>query len=208
LPTDVAPLRKPAPSLLAWAGPVALGVMAILLVTFFWQTGAIQLPESSENEAPPVIAKPDQATAAQTSYSGFDEQNRPFAINAAAVEQSKDDKNLLFMQTVDGTFERPSGQGLKVTAPQAQYRVDTKALALEGGVTFVEPGRMTAKMDRAKVDVNTLTLTSDSQVNVDMNGTTIQAQSLSVTENGARIHFKGGVKARFMTKPEAKGDGE
>jgi lipopolysaccharide export system protein LptC len=207
LPTDTARLHKPAPSVLAWAGPVALGVMAILLATFFWQTGAIRMPESSEKDAPPAIAKPDQATAAQTTYSGFDEQNRPFAINAAAVEQSKDDKNLVFMQTVDGTFERPSGQGLKVNAPQAQYRVDTKALALEGGVTFVEPGRMTAQMERAQVDVKTLTLTSDSPVDVEMNGATIKAQSISVTENGTRIHFKGGVRARFVTKPETKGDG-
>lgn len=208
MPTDVAPLRRPPPSLLRLAGPFALVAIMVLLATFFWQTGAIQPPASSETKAAPVIAKPDQATASGTTYSGVDQQNRPFAINAAAAEQSLEDKNLVLLQTVDGVFERPSGQGLTVTAPQAQYRVDKKALALEGGVTFVEPGRMTAQMLRAQVDVNTMELTSEGPVEVLMNNTMISAQSLKVSENGARIHFKGGVKARFMTKPASKGDGE
>ena len=183
------------------AGPVALVFIIGLTAAFLWQTGAFRIPATTEQQAAPEIAKPDQATAATTTYSGVDDQNRPFAINAAAVEQSKTDKNLVLMQTVNGQFQRPSGQGLTVTAPQAQYRVDLKALALEGGVTFVEPGRMTAQMQRAEVDVKTLTLTSNSPVQVDMQGTRISAQSLTVTQNGTRIHFKGGVKARFVTKP-------
>ncbi len=189
------------------AGPVALVFIIGLTAAFLWQTGAFRIPATTEKPAAPEIAKPDQATASTTTYSGVDDQNRPFAINAAAVEQSKTDKNLVHMQIVDGTFQRPSGQGLSVKAPTAHYRVDTKALQLEGGVTFLEPGRMTAQMERAEVDVKTLTLTSNSPVEVDMQGTRISAQSLTVTQNGTRIHFKGGVKARFMTKPAAKGDG-
>lgn len=199
--------RKAARSPLRFAGPVALVFIIGLAATFLWQTGALRPGTTVEKAAIPDVAKPDQATASTTTYTGVDGQNRPFAINAATVEQSKTDKNLVLMQTVNGQFQRPSGQGLTVTAPQAQYRVDLKALALEGGVTFEEPGRMTAQMERAEVDVKTLTLTSNSPVEVDMQGTKISAQSLVVTQNGTRIHFKGGVRARFMTKPDAKGDG-
>jgi LPS export ABC transporter protein LptC len=187
--------------LLRIAGPLALAVMAALAGTFLWQTGALTPRATQEKQTLPEIEKPDQTTASKTTYTGVDEQNRPFAINAKAVEQSLNDKNLVIMQSVDGKFERPSGQGLTVTAPAAQYHVNTKALQLEGGVIFAEPGRMTAKMDRAQVDVNSQTLTSNSPVEVDMQGTKISAQSISVTENGTRIYFKGGVRARFMTKP-------
>lgn len=193
--------RRPMPSVLRLAGPVALAAIIGLTGTFLWQSGALKPKVTTEKQPLPAIANPEQPTATTTTYTGVDEQNRPFAINAAAVEQSKDDKNLVHMQHVDGTFQRPSGQGLTVTAPAARYRVDTKALQLEGGVTFAEPGRMVARMENADVDVNTLSLTSNSPVEVDMQGTLISAQSLVVTGNGTRIHFKGGVKARFVTKP-------
>jgi hypothetical protein len=62
-------------------------------------------------------------------------------------------------------------------------------------------------MEKAAINTEDQSLVSQSPVKVDMQGTLIEAQSLTVTQNGTRILFKGGVKARFVTKTKTNGDG-
>ncbi len=63
-------------------------------------------------------------------------------------------------------------------------------------------------MDKAAVNMDDQTLTSKSPVAVDIIGGKITADSLTITSNGERILFRGGVKARFVTQKGTSGDGE
>jgi lipopolysaccharide export system protein LptC len=180
---------------------VAAGLGVVGLVGFFvWQTSVLAPPSPQDVKTQDVVAKPDQITAQNAGISGRDKNNRPFQIKAKSGEQDKLTESLVHMQQVEGAFERPSGGKLDITSASGKFDTKTRQLELNGHVVFQENQRFKATMDKAFVDTNDQSLTSGAPVKVDMQGTLIEANSLTVTQNGSRILFKGGVKARFESK--------
>jgi lipopolysaccharide export system protein LptC len=188
-------------------GGLSLTAVAVLLGTFIWQAGVLAPPAPQDVAATDVVEKPDQITSTNASISGRDKNNRPFEITAASGEQDKSIDNLVHMNSVKSVFERTSGAKLDVTSQGGTFDRKTRALELSGNVVFSEGKRFKALMEKAAIDTETQMLTSKSPVKVDMQGTMIEADSLTVTDNGSRILFKGGVKARFNMTTKANGDG-
>jgi lipopolysaccharide export system protein LptC len=184
------------------AALVALGFLG----SFIFQAGVLAPKAPQDIVSDDVIAKPEQVTSENTSYAGRDSNNQPFEIRAAEGEQDKAAENLINMKTVTGDFKRPSGTTLDIASKQGVFDRKLNELQLTGDVTFNEGQRFKARMDKASVNMTDQTLKSQSPVKVDMQGTKIEADSLTVTQNGTRIQFKGGVKARFNTGPKATGD--
>jgi lipopolysaccharide export system protein LptC len=203
LPTDH--LEKPAlKTRQRWSGASLVGGLALvsglgLLASFIWQAGVLAPPRPQDIKTEAVVEKPDQITATQASISGRDKNNRPYTINAATGEQDKTIASLVLMNNVTGAFERPSGAKLDIASKSGQYDHKSKALELAGDVVFTEGNRFKATMAKAAINTDDQSLMSKSPVKVDMQGAMIEAESLSVTENGTRILFKGGVKAQFKT---------
>jgi lipopolysaccharide export system protein LptC len=175
--------------------------------TFIWQAGVLAPPSPQDVKTDDAVAKPEQITATNASISGIDKNNRPYTITAASGEQDKVIETLVLMNTVTGAFERPSGAKLDVASETGQYDRKSKALELAGDVVFSEGTRFKATMAKAAINTEDQSLVSKSPVKVDMQGTMIEAASLTVTENGTRILFKGGVKAKFTTS-NSSGDGQ
>ncbi len=187
-------------------GAVAMAAAAALFGSFVWQAGVLAPPAPQDVTTTDTVAKPDQITAEKASISGRDKNDRPYVINAAAGEQDKTVDSRVLMNNVTGAFERPSGAKLDVASNQGQYDRKTKMLELAGDVVFSEGARFRATMAKAAINTDDQSLTSHSAVKVDMQGTMIEAASLTVTENGTRIFFKGGVKAKFKMHNTTTGE--
>jgi lipopolysaccharide export system protein LptC len=188
-----------------------LGIGALLIAvgvfgTFLWQASVLAPPAPQDVTSNDVVEKPDQITASNASISGRDKNDRPYTINAVSGEQDKTIDTLVLMNTVTGAFERPSGAKLDIASRTGQYDHKSKALELTGDVVFTEGTRFKAMMEKAAIDTNDQSLVSKSPVKVDMQGAMIEAASLAVTDNGTRILFKGGVKAKFTTRNSRTGD--
>jgi lipopolysaccharide export system protein LptC len=188
-------------------GVFALVVAFGLVGLFVWQAGVLAPPSPQDVKTPDVVAKPEQITSENASIAGRDKNNLPYQIHAKSGEQDKTVEHVVHMQEVASVFERPSGSKLDVTSDMGTYDRKTKALALDGNVVFSEGTRFKALMQKAAINTEDQSLTSQSPVKVDMQGTMIEADSLTVTDNGTRILFKGGVKAKFITKNTTTGDG-
>jgi lipopolysaccharide export system protein LptC len=189
-------------------GGLAIVLALGLLSVFVWQAGVLAPTTPKEATAIDVVAQPEQITSENASIAGRDKNNLPFEIRAASGQQDKTIDSLVLMQKVISVFERPSGSKLDVTSDNGRYDRKTKALELSGNVVFKEGVRFKAEMQAAAIDTIEQTLASKSPVKVDMQGTMIEAESLTVTENGTRILFRGGVKAHFEMKKNTTGDGQ
>ena len=115
--------------------------------------------------------------------------------------------SLVHMETVEGLFRRPSGAVYTMTAKTGSYDTKIKELDLAGDVTIVQPDRFKAVMEKAHVVVEAKRLTSDVPVDVTFTTGSIKANGMEITDDGARILFLNGVKARF-SQAAAKGDGQ
>lgn len=185
------------------AGVAALGLLALFVI----QTGALRPSRPGKSDQPAAVEYPDQVSGANATITGFDKNRKPFAIRAARGQQDKSVKTLVHLQDVVGNFERTTGRSMDVSASAARYDTKTRKFVLEGNVVLSEGNRMKAVMETAEIDTSDQSLRSSSAVAVDMQGASIKAGSLAVSENGTRVLFKGGVKARFVTNTAPAGDG-
>jgi lipopolysaccharide export system protein LptC len=204
------PIRRTVPT---GAASRLVGLLAVacglgLLGMFVWQAGVLAPSAPQDVASSDVIEKTDQITSENAAIAGRDKNNRPYEIRARSGEQDKAVTSLVHMNDVASVFERPSGAKLDVKSNTGLFDRKTKALALSGNVVFSEGNRFRALMEKAEVNTEDQSLTSQSPVKVDMQGTMIEADSLTVTENGSRIIFKGGVRARFITGQKTTGDGQ
>jgi lipopolysaccharide export system protein LptC len=188
-------------------GGLALSGALGLVGLFVWQAGVLAPPSPQSVKTDDQVEKPDQITTLNATISGRDKANRPFEISAKSGEQDKILAHLVHMQNVESVFERANGAKLDVTSDTGQYDRKSKALELSGNVVFSEGVRFKAMMTKAAINTEDQSLASKSPVKVDIQGTLIEAESLTVTENGTRILFKGGVKAKFKNNAKTTGDG-
>jgi lipopolysaccharide export system protein LptC len=209
-PMRAAPARRAntRAGLTRWLSYVALAAAAGLALTFAVELGLFERkPEHPDTPLAPV-EKPNQITGGPSRISGFDKNSLPFEITAQKGVQDEKNENLVHLEAVDSTFARPNGAKLNITSHGADYETKTKSLDLEGDVIFAEGQRFRARMDKAAVNMEDQTLMSRSPVSVDIIGGKITADSLTITSNGERIIFRGGVKANFVTQKGNSGDGE
>lgn len=191
-----------------WLSYVALAVAAGLGLTFAVELGVFEPAAPKGDGVLAPVENPNQITGGPSKISGFDKNNLPFEINAQSGVQDVKVESLVHLQTVDSVFARPNGAKLNITSKGANYETKTKDLDLVGDVVFAEGTRFVARMEKAAVNMDDQTLASQSPVSVDIIGGTITADSLTISANGERILFRGGVKANFVTQKSTSGDGE
>lgn len=183
-----------------WLGLGAIAIALALAGVFVVQTSVLAPPSPQEVKADIKIAYPEQVSGANSRINGLDRNQRPYEIRAKSGVQDKTIETLVHLQNVEGDFERSNGSKLDVVASGARFDTKSRDLLLEGNVVFSEGQRFVAKMAKASVNMENQLLVSQSPVEVNLQGAVIKADSLQVLDNGNRILFRGGVKARFVTK--------
>jgi lipopolysaccharide export system protein LptC len=184
---------------------VAAGGAALVLV-FVAQAGMFSALKPSRDMPAVTIEKPEQINTQNSRLAGFDKERQPYELTAETGYQDKDTPNLVHMEKVVGAFRKQSGASYQITSDLGLYDTKSKQMDLSGSVQIVEPGRMTATMDRASVGVEDKSLVTDVPVKVVMGSSTIRANGMKITDDGRNILFLNGVKARFNGQSDGKGD--
>ena len=102
-------------------------------------------------------------------------------------------------------LQRAGGAKYSITGTTGLYDTEAKTLDLDGNVIVQQQDRFTARMDKAHIVVKDKTLTSDTAVTASFASGTVDANGMQITDDGNRILFLNGVKARFTAR-EGKGD--
>lgn len=188
--------------LLSWlAGAVGVG----FILVFLGQAGLFHALLPQQAEAPQPAVEPDRVTAGSSTVNGIDEQKQPYEVTAKRGWQDGATPNLVHLEEPVGLFRRASGAKYTITGSNGLYDTKVKSLNLDGNVRLEQEGRFTARMDKATIDVTNKKLTSDTAVAATFGSGTVDANGMQITDDGARILFLNGVKARF-TAPEGKGE--
>ena len=191
--------------LLSWlAAAIGIG----FIVTFLAQAGLFEslLPGGSQPpQSPQPAVEPDRITSGASTVNGIDNEKQPYEVTAKRGWQDGATPNLVHLEEPVGQFRRASGTKYSITGATGLYDTKTKSLDLEGEVVLEQEGRFTARMDKASIAVNEKKLTADTAVKASFASGTVDANGMQITDDGARILFLNGVKARF-TASEGKGD--
>jgi lipopolysaccharide export system protein LptC len=183
---------------------VAAGAGAALLLLFIGQAGMFTVFSPSQMPSPATVEKPEQVNTDNSRLAGFDRERQPYELTAKKGYQDKDTPNLVHMEDVVGAFRKQSGKSYQILSDNGLYDTELKQMDLSGRVKIIEPGRMTATMDKARVGVEEKSLVTDAPVEVVMSTAKINANGMKITDDGRTILFVNGVKARFGD--DGKGD--
>lgn len=188
--------------LLSWlAAAIGIGFVVIFLA----QAGLFEslVPKQAQPLQPAV--EPDRITAGVSTVNGIDNEKQPYEVTAKRGWQDGATPHLVHLEEPVGQFRRASGTKYSITGATGLYDTKAKSLNLEGNVVLEQQGRFTARMGKASIAVNEKKLTSDTAVTANFASGTVDANGMQITDDGARILFLNGVKARF-TASEGKGD--
>lgn len=176
---------------------VAMGLGAAVVAGFIVQS--IYLKPSTKEEAPLIPEKAPVISGSSSSFSGIDENSKPFLVNAKEGVQDKTIETLMHLKTVSGSFTRKDGGEVKVASDQAEYEIRNKDLKLVGNVRFEEPGRYVANLTSAEVNLNRQQISTKDPVQVETANARVSADSMETSEDGKIVRLKGHVKASFQT---------
>lgn len=193
--------RRITPSqILSWASAAAFGGLILL---FVGEAGFFQSLVPKSPEPKPVVQNPDQVTVGASRYTGSDRDRQPYWVEAKSALQDAKNPDQVHLNTVTGEMNRATGEVLALKADEALYDTKTKGLDLQGGVSLESKGGYVAQMARAHVVLEDKSVDADVPVLVTFDRGTITAQAMKITDDGARILFFNGVKARFQQAPAA-----
>lgn len=180
-------------------------LILILAGIFVYQAGMFVGPGEPIEDASKTVAPPDEITVKDSTVTGFDREKQPYAMTAKSAVQDRDKPNLIKLETIQGETRRANGDLITIAARNGLYNSDTRVFDLDGDVMIDMQGRFTARMDKAQVVVADKMLKSHVPVAVSMGDSTIDSNALEISNDGKRILFFNGVKAKF--KPSgSKGD--
>lgn len=178
---------------LSWLAAL-IGVAFIVM--FLVQAGLFRALVPREEVSVPDV-EPNRIIAETSTVTGVDDQRQPYEVKAKRGWQDENAPNLVFLELPEGRFRRAGGVQYTVTAATGRYDTEAKTLELEGSVVLAQPDRFTAHMEQANIAVRDKKLVSKSKVAVRFKGGTVDANGMQITDDGDRILFLNGVRARF-----------
>ncbi len=182
-----------------WVGPVAAIFSVFLLLFFLFQSGFFSLFQTAPKIKPEISPVSPQMSGTNTIIQGFDKNGLGYTITSLSAVQDKTEKDVAHLGSPAGVFQRSAGGPLKLTSQSAVYNSKTKALTLSGQVVFEQQGRYKALMEKAAMNVDTMDLSSQSSVQVELNNGSVAADHLEISDGGKKTLFTGHVKANLQT---------
>ena len=206
MPTDHASRALRTASLarfLSWLA-AAIGLGFVLL--FLAQAGLFHALMPKQAAAPAPAVHTDRITADSSTVTGIDNERQPYEVKARHGWQDEKTPNLVHLEGPEGKFKKASGGTFTISADAGRYDTEIKTLNLENNVVLAQGDRFTARMAEAQIAVREKKLVSNSKVHATFGaGGSVDANGMQITDDGARILFLNGVKARFDTA-SGKGD--
>lgn len=205
LETAALPRRRlPLSKIFSWGAAAAFVGLIMLFVAEAGMFASL-LPQPAKEQA--NVENPEQITVGASRYTGSDKDRQPYWVEAKSGIQDAQNRDLVHMQTVTGELTRLSGEVLSLNSAEALYDTKSKALDLQGQVKLESKGSFVAEMARARVVLDNKAVDTDVPVLVTFDAGTINAQAMKITDDGKRILFFNGVKARFQQAPLGPSDG-
>lgn len=179
---------------------VALPVLAVLMAaglagkSLLARMGevSIDLAGTSIQNGRLIMANPRMA--------GFNAENRPYEMQAARAAQAISDDDVVELETIGARLPVGTDQWATVDAASGKLVKSQNRLEIDSPAVIRTTDGMVARLESATIDIADGTMQTSDPVQIDRNGSTISADSLSVTEGGTVMVFQNRVKVHIRGK--------
>ena len=193
--------RAPSGSLSRLLGWLFLGIMVGVIALFVMQIQSFNAlappPPRTVTTDAAANAPPEEVVVSNAHFTGFDKERQPYTVTARTARQDESDMTKVHLEEVGAEMNRKAGSTIAIRSNRALYDSKAKSIDLEGDVEITGLSGLTAKMEKARVGLESRALRSEVPVTVVNEEATIAANGLEIADDGKRILFFNGVKAKF-----------
>jgi lipopolysaccharide export system protein LptC len=144
----------------------------------------------------------DGNTMVNVTYSGVDEEGRPFSLSAKGVRGGPDNERVLLLTEPDARLSLKDGTELTIEAEAGRYDRAADAVDLEGQVTLRHGPDVTVRTSRARVELEAGIASGDQPVEGKASFGAITGKGFRIAERGDSILVDG--PAHLVIDPSAK----
>jgi len=145
-----------------------------------------------------VMAKPK--------LDGFTRDKLPYKMTAERAIQAVGNTDRIELEGIDATVPLNAENTAKIKSPSGVFDNVNNRLDITDDTTIVTSDGLQAWLKSAAIDLATRNVTTDDPVTIKMDGSTITANTMSVSEGGKVLVFKD--RVRINMKPRNSADKE
>lgn len=132
---------------------------------------------------------------------GHDAKAGSYVVTADTATQRADSPYVINLQVIKGTLEHPTNGAIKLKANSGVFDTKNELLDLEGDIVVRSENGMVARLKQAHVIFKKQDISSSSPVQVEMNSSSISADSVKMDGIAKTLTFQNNVRARIVKTP-------
>ncbi len=177
-----------------------LGVAGIVAVTLFDPFG--RLPKDLSVGA--VRLNGSRVTLELPRLNGYQKDGRPYELRAASGVQDVRKPSVIELNDIEARFDTTEEATVRLVSPRGVYDSSLEFMKLIGDVRITSTKGFEVRMRDADMDFRAGTVVSSEPVSVVSGTSTIDANRLTVSDNGRQITFEGDVRSVFRNAPDGE----
>ena len=133
---------------------------------------------------------------------GHDKESGSYLVIADTASQKSGSPHLIHLQKIDAKLDHPQNGQITLKADKGLFDSKSEILELFDNIHIVSANGMKAWLKTAKIVFKGQIITSNQPVFIEMNGSTIHANTLRIEGVKKLITFKKAVKVRLIKSPD------
>jgi lipopolysaccharide export system protein LptC len=177
--------------------PISLGVtLAVLTAIPF--LSSLDLKLELPFDIGRLTLSGTRLTMEEPKLSGFTDDKRGYSVNARTAEQDLSKPDLVDLTDIEARMELADKGWTTVVAKTGTMNVKSQFITLSGGVDLAMKGGYAGTLKDADVDVKAGTIVTQKPVVFTYQDAKLVADTLTVTDRGAKALFVGNVQLDFV----------
>jgi lipopolysaccharide export system protein LptC len=153
--------------------------------------------------APETLIDPEKITMDHPHYKGFNPDGGHYEVEAEHARQDLKRDGFILMQTVNGVFHQADRTVTHLTARRGAFDSKGNILDLFDDIHVDASSDMKARLEVARVNVQTNVVTSARPVDVTMPTGTVRGNTMELHQKSRRVTFIDAVAAHLVPPPPA-----
>lgn len=168
----------------------AVAVVLLILISFFNPFGALKGISMG-----PISMTGTKVTMEQPKLTGFRKDNKPYEVTAVAAAQDVRKPNVVELQQITARLGMDSDNAAHLEAETGIYDMKAEQLKLAGAIKVKTDSGYHALLSSAQVDFKGGGVVTHEPIKITLtDGSTVDANSMDLSDNGKRIAFEGQVR--------------
>ena len=186
---------------------IGLPAGAILLVAIFAGWAWLSAPEGFTVDVAGSAVKDGKLVMANPKLNGFTKDNLPYAMTAERAIQDLTDASKIKLENIDARLPIETDSWADIDAKDGVFDNENNTLDVISPMTIKTSSGMLAVLQSAFVDLSTGGIISSEPVKVEMDGSTLQAETMTVEDRGGVVVFENRVRMTLLPDRLKKRDG-